>query len=347
MKVVLVEPEEEYATEALAEGLKEVSKELSLREVHVLKGAIELETEDLVGAHLKISKFPGVHRVGVFEKVSSEHVLDALLQVAKKVLRKDMTFELSVRVIGKGDATELYYELMNELIDAVEAKPDELRPERLLRVVFIDEVAYVEYFGLTGPGGLPIGLNGEAVVAFSGGFKSYVSSIRACRAGFKPHLIFVHPPSAPKEYVRRAFYKAWTLLRGLPLNNISLFIAKPDDDVISRLGLFGVLASAIEKVGKELGVRYVVLGLREADEGLLRGIGEGFIPLLPNLGLSRAEMWSALLDDEDRYKLDWTDWKPKEMAFKGKGDVDIVKVEIERGPVGWHKALDGYSNKEI
>ena len=347
MRVVLVEPEEERAAEALAEGLKEVSGELDLRGVHVLRGAIELETEDPVGAHLKISKFPGVHRVGVFEKVPRERALDALVQVARKVLRKDMTFELSIRVIGEGDATGLYYELMNKLIDAVDAKPDELRPDRLLRVVLIGDDAYVEYFGLTGPGGLPVGLNGEAIVAFSGGFKSYVASIRACRAGFKPYLIFVHPPNAPKEYVRRTFYKAWTLLRGLPMNYISLFVAKPDGYTVSKLGLFGVLASAIEKVGRELGVKYVVLGLREADEVMLREVGRDYILLLPNLGLSMAEMWSALSDDEDRHKLDWTDWKPAERTFKGKGDVEIVKVEIGRGPVGWHEALDDYSSGKL
>lgn len=347
MRVVLVEPEDEGATEMVAKGLAEISEELDLEEVRVLTGVVELKTRDPVGAHLKISKFPGVHRVGVFEKVPSEKAKDALIEVAKKVLRRDMTFELSIRAIGKNDTTGLYYELMDELIDSIDAKPDETRPDKLLRVVFVGGNAYVEYFGVTGQGGLPVGLRGEAVVAFSGGFKSYVASIRACRAGLKPYLVFIHPPGAPKEYVRRAFYKAWTLVRGLPMKEITLFVAKPDEPLISKLGFLGVVASALEKVGKELGIKYAVLGLREADERMLKGICDSFIPILPNLGLSRTEMESVLIDEEDRHKLDWSSWKPKEREFRGKEDVEVVKIRIGRGPIGWHEALDEYSNKEL
>lgn len=347
MRVVLVEVEDEGSADALARGLAEISEELELDELQVLSGVVELKTRDPVGAHLKISRFPGVHRVGVFEKVPSERAKDALVEVAGKVLRSDMTFELSVRTIGENDSVKLYYELMRHLIESVDAKPNEVNPERLLRVLFVGGHAYVEYFGVTGPGGLPIGLKGEAVLAFSGGFKSYVASIRACRAGLRPYLVFVHPPKAPKAYVRRAFYKAWTLLRGLPMREISLFIAKPDEALISKLGFFGVLASAMEKVGRELGVRYVILGLREADEELLKGFKDNFILILPNFGLSKFEMELSLMNEEDRHKLDWSSWKPEERVFRGKGDVEIVKVKIGRGPVGWHEALDRYSNGEL
>ena len=123
MKVVLVEPEERdgKVLKALAKGLNTVSEELGITKIVLQGGTIEVMTEDPVRAHMVISRFPGVHRVGVFEKATFERADKALIEVAKKVLRSDMTFELSVEVFGRGDPVSLYYDLMGKLIESVEA----------------------------------------------------------------------------------------------------------------------------------------------------------------------------------------------------------------------------------
>ncbi len=345
--------------DVLLKDLSKLKEDLEVKKVEAVDGFLEVFSDNLVEACMCISKFPGVFRASICRRVRNrtKEIVKAVTEMGKKVLRKNMTFNIVISGNERRRA-DLYYIIMDKVLDEVDAKPDDYRPDKLLFVFLGKRYAYVEFEGFIGPSGIPIGVMGRSLILFDGSLKSYVAALKSSRSGFTPYLLFLIPAKSPPNYLRRGFFKAWTLVKCLPMRRITMYTLSVEDEALNKYGFHSLLIKLASKIAKRIKAKVIVFGINYVRnlESILKvcsiPIKEGILTFLPNLGMGSHEILSSITDWEDRYKLDWVEWNVSDYYPSFIREVkeeeieallgEVIKVEVDRGPVGWHKALDRY-----
>lgn len=110
---------------------------------------------------------------------------------------KNITFKVQARRARKNyplNSMELNVELGSAVLDAFpEMKVDVHRPDVLLNVE-IREKIYIYSKVLPGPGGMPVGSNGKAMLLLSGGIDSPVAGYMVAKRGVKIDAVYFHAP---------------------------------------------------------------------------------------------------------------------------------------------------------
>ena len=110
---------------------------------------------------------------------------------------KNFTFEVQARRSRKNyplNSMELNVELGGVILDAFpELKVDVHNPDVLLNVE-IREKIYIYSETIPGPGGMPIGSNGKAMLLLSGGIDSPVAGYMIAKRGVKIDAVYFHAP---------------------------------------------------------------------------------------------------------------------------------------------------------
>ena len=149
---------------------------------------------------------------------------------------RNRTFKVQVRPLDKNypmNSQELDAELGKDLLDAYpELKVDVHDPEILLHVE-IRERVYIYTHVIPGPGGLPVGSAGKAMLLLSGGIDSPVAGWMMAKRGLKLDAVYFNAPPYTSE---RALQKvvdlakivsAWTgpiYLHNINFTEIQLYI---------------------------------------------------------------------------------------------------------------------------
>lgn len=119
---------------------------------------------------------------------------------------KNKTFKVCARRARKNypmDSMELNNELGGVLLDAYpELKVDVHNPDIEL-VVEIRENIFVYSRQIPGPGGMPIGTNGKAMLLLSGGIDSPVAGYMIAKRGVKIDAVYFHAPPYTSERAKQ------------------------------------------------------------------------------------------------------------------------------------------------
>lgn len=110
---------------------------------------------------------------------------------------KNITFKVNARRARKNypmNSMELNMELGSRVLDAFpEMKVDVHHPDVMLHVE-IREKIYIYSIEIPGPGGMPVGSNGKAMLLLSGGIDSPVAGYMIAKRGVKIDAVYFHAP---------------------------------------------------------------------------------------------------------------------------------------------------------
>lgn len=163
--------------------------------VHALSAFDYDETVDNLRTVFGIS---GICPVIHVEDEGFEKLAQTVIDYVDKVYPdKKMTFKVQTRRARKNypmNSMELNMELGSAVLNAFpEMKVDVHKPDVMLHVE-IREKIYIYSIEIPGPGGMPVGSNGKAMLLLSGGIDSPVAGYMIAKRGVKIDAVYFHAP---------------------------------------------------------------------------------------------------------------------------------------------------------
>ena len=185
---------------------------------------------------------------------------------------KNKTFKMHVRRARKtypGTSMELNAELGGKILEAYpEMKVDVHDPEILITVE-IREKIYIYSESIPGPGGMPIGTNGKAMLLLSGGIDSPVAGYMIAKRGVKLEAVYFHAPPYTRERAKQkvvdlaklvARYSGPITLHVVNFTDIQLYIYEqcPHEELTIIMRRY--MMKIAEAIGKENGCLGLITG---------------------------------------------------------------------------------------
>lgn len=137
-----------------------------------------------------------------FEQLSK----DVVRFIEQEYPEKNKTFKVHARRARKNypmESMEINSELGGVILDEFpDMKVDVHNPEILL-CVEIREQIYVYSRSVPGPGGMPVGTNGKAMLLLSGGIDSPVAGYMVAKRGVKIDAVYFHAPPYTSERAKQ------------------------------------------------------------------------------------------------------------------------------------------------
>lgn len=131
---------------------------------------------------------------------------DVVAYMDKVYPDKNKTFKVQARRARKNyplDSMELGRMLGSDILDALpEFKVDVHHPEILLQVEIRQHI-YVYSEIIPGPGGMPLGTNGKAMLLLSGGIDSPVAGYMVAKRGVMVDAVYFHAPPYTSERAKQ------------------------------------------------------------------------------------------------------------------------------------------------
>lgn len=163
--------------------------------VHALS---EFDYDETVDNLKTVFGISGICPVIHVEDEGYEKLAQGLVEYVDKVYEdKNFTFKVHARRARKNypmNSMELNMELGGAVLDAFpEMKVDVHHPDVMLHVE-IREKIYIYSIEIPGPGGMPVGSNGKAMLLLSGGIDSPVAGYMIAKRGVKIDAVYFHAP---------------------------------------------------------------------------------------------------------------------------------------------------------
>lgn len=181
--------------------------------VHKCQGRIYVDCdgyydyEETVEALKKVFGIVGICPVVRTEvKEFEELKKDIVAYVEKAYPDKNLTFKVESRRAKKNypvNSMEMNCDLGEAILDAFpEMRVDVHHPDVLLNVEVREEV-YIYSHIIPGPGGMPIGTNGTAMLLLSGGIDSPVAGYMVAKRGVGLDAVYFHAPPYTSERAKQ------------------------------------------------------------------------------------------------------------------------------------------------
>lgn len=203
-----------------------------------------------------------------FEKLAQ----DVLEYVDHVYEDKNKSFKMHVRRAKKsypGTSMELNAELGGRILDAYpQMRVDVHEPEILLCVEIRDKI-YIYSESIPGPGGMPIGTNGKAMLLLSGGIDSPVAGYMIAKRGVKIDAVYFHAPPYTSERAKQkvvdlaklvARYSGPIHLHVVNFTDIQLYIYEkcPHEELTIIMRRY--MMRIAEEIGKKTGCLGLITG---------------------------------------------------------------------------------------
>lgn len=177
------------------EGEFKVSRTDGRIYVHALS---EFDYDETVDNLRTVFGVSGICPVIHVEDEGFEKLADTVTDYVDKVYEdKHITFKIQARRARKNypvNSVELNKELGSRVLSAFpEMKVDVHHPDVMLHVE-IREKIYIYSIEIPGPGGMPVGSNGKAMLLLSGGIDSPVAGYMIAKRGVKIDAVYFHAP---------------------------------------------------------------------------------------------------------------------------------------------------------
>jgi len=163
--------------------------------VHALS---EFDYDETVDNLKTVFGISGICPVVYIPDEGYEKLAEAVVNYVDKTYEdKNLTFKVAARRARKNfpmDSMELNRELGGAVLSAFpEMKVDVHQPDVMLHVE-IREKIYIYSIEIPGPGGMPVGSNGKAMLLLSGGIDSPVAGYMVAKRGVKIDAVYFHAP---------------------------------------------------------------------------------------------------------------------------------------------------------
>lgn len=141
------------------------------------------------------------------EDTGFDDLSDAVIKYFDKVYSdKNLTFKVEARRARKNypmDSMEINAEMGHRLLEAFpELKVDVRKPEVLLQIEVRQKIN-IYSIEIPGPGGMPVGTNGKAMLLLSGGIDSPVAGYMVAKRGVKIDATYFHAPPYTSERAKQ------------------------------------------------------------------------------------------------------------------------------------------------
>ncbi|MCR5356182.1 MAG: tRNA 4-thiouridine(8) synthase ThiI [Lachnospiraceae bacterium] len=138
-----------------------------------------------------------------FDKLSE----DVIKYIADEYPDRNKTFKVNCRRARKNyamDSQEVNMEMGGRILDAYpEMKVDVHNPDILLTIEIRDDRIYIYSKIIEGPGGMPVGTGGKAMLLLSGGIDSPVAGYMIAKRGVKLDAVYFHAPPYTSERAKQ------------------------------------------------------------------------------------------------------------------------------------------------
>jgi len=185
---------------------------------------------------------------------------------------KNITFKVNARRARKNypmDSMEINSEMGHRILEAFsEFKVDVRNPEVLLQIE-IREKINIYSIEVPGPGGMPVGTNGKAMLLLSGGIDSPVAGYMIAKRGVKIDATYFHAPPYTSERAKQkvvdlaklvARYSGPIELNVVNFTDIQLYIYEvcPHDELTIIMRRYMMKIS--EELAKQSGAQGLITG---------------------------------------------------------------------------------------
>ncbi|MBD5542712.1 MAG: tRNA 4-thiouridine(8) synthase ThiI [Lachnospiraceae bacterium] len=267
---------EEALVDQIRFALKKVEGEFK---VHRTQGRIyvdalsEFDFDETVQGLQKVFGVSGICPVVYVEDEGFEKLGKDVVEFIDRVYpEKNQTFKVHARRARKNypmDSMEINCELGGVILDAYpEMKVDVHHPEIELNVE-IREKIYIYSQIIPGPGGMPVGTNGKAMLLLSGGIDSPVAGYMISKRGVKIDAVYFHAPPYTSERAKEkvvdlagyvAAYSGPMKLHIVNFTDIQLYIYEkcPHDELTIIMRRF--MMKIAERIALESGCLGLITG---------------------------------------------------------------------------------------
>ncbi|MDD6435546.1 MAG: tRNA 4-thiouridine(8) synthase ThiI [Clostridiales bacterium] len=172
-----------------------------------VEGLSDFDSEEVIEA---LQKVFGIVGICPMRKVTEKNY-DALKAEVLKYMDevypdKHRTFKVRCRRVDKGfpvDSMTMNCDLGDAILTAYpDFKVDVKNPEILLEVEVREEI-YIYSDTIPGPGGMPVGVSGKAMLLLSGGIDSPVAGWMTAKRGVQVEAVYFHAPPYTSERAKQ------------------------------------------------------------------------------------------------------------------------------------------------
>lgn len=172
-----------------------------------VEGQEDFDYEEAVEALKTVFGITGICPMVIEQTKDVEHLTDAAVHyVDSQYDRKHFTFKVNAR---RGDkefpmnSMDINCLVGEKLLDAwPDLKVDVHRPEVLLNIEVRQQI-YIYSVEIPGPGGMPVGTNGKAMLLLSGGIDSPVAGYMIAKRGVRIDATYFHAPPYTSERAKQ------------------------------------------------------------------------------------------------------------------------------------------------
>ena len=172
-----------------------------------VEAVTEFDYDETVAALKTVFGIVGICPVVLLQDNGYEQLSKDVVDYMDKMYPdKKRTFKVQVRRARKNypmDSMELARELGSDILDAYPELSVEVHHPQILRQVEIRQNIYVYSEIIPGPGGMPLGTNGKAMLLLSGGIDSPVAGYMIAKRGVVIDAVYFHAPPYTSERAKQ------------------------------------------------------------------------------------------------------------------------------------------------
>lgn len=167
----------------------------------------EFDFDETVEALKKVFGISGICPVMYVEDEGFEKLSDTVVDYVKKVYPTlDKTFKVMARRARKNypiDSMEINRKLGEKILDAIPTMHVDVHEPDFELHVEIRELIYIYSEIIPGPGGMPVGTGGKAMLLLSGGIDSPVAGYMISKRGVRLEAVYFHAPPYTSERAKQ------------------------------------------------------------------------------------------------------------------------------------------------
>jgi tRNA uracil 4-sulfurtransferase len=233
----------------------------------------EFDYEEAIEALKKVFGIVGICPVVHVEDEGFEMLSQAVTEYMKKAHPElNQTFKVNARRARKNyplDSMQINCSMGEKLLEAFpDMKVDVHNPDIMLNIE-IREKIYIYSQIIPGPGGMPVGTNGKAMLLLSGGIDSPVAGYMVSKRGVKIDAIYFHAPPYTSERAKQkvvdlaklvAVYSGPIYLHVINFTDIQLYIYEkcPHEELTIIMRRY--MMRIAEHIAKETGSLGLITG---------------------------------------------------------------------------------------
>lgn len=233
----------------------------------------EFDYDDTVAALQKVFGISGICPVVYVEDEGFEKLGERVVRYIDEVYPdKNKTFKVAARRARKNyplNSMEINVEMGGVILDAYpQMRVDVHKPDILLNIEVRDKI-YIYSEIIPGPGGMPVGTGGKAMLLLSGGIDSPVAGWMIAKRGVKIDAVYFHAPPYTSERAKQkvvdlarkvAAYTGPIYLHIINFTDIQLYIYDkcPHDELTIIMRRY--MMRIAEQIAKQTGCIGLVTG---------------------------------------------------------------------------------------